>query len=294
MASQTDFFQTPIFLIVFNRVDALKQVVAWLEQAGYKNIHLIDNASTYPPLLDYLAASPHHVHRMDKNHGHLVLWKSGAFDHIIQHQPFVLNDCDVVPSKDCPHNVVQQLAGILARYENFTKVGLSLHIDDLPEHYAHRDQVIEWERPFWQHPMEKGTLFEAAIDTTFAYYRPNIPPEDPRWWRAIRTAPPLSGHHLPWYVDTTTLTDEDLYYQRHVQEMSSQWSTTDPVMLKDQNIKLMAEVNALRKEIALLKADPATAAAQLERQQWRQRLIRVADAMGVGSFLRALRRKFGR
>ncbi|AQS51406.1 hypothetical protein PAEH1_07285 [Paenalcaligenes hominis] len=147
-----DFFQTPIFIIVFNRLEALRPVVSWLEQAGYKNIHLIDNASTYPPLLDYLAASPHHVHTMQENHGHLVLWKSGQFDHIIQHQPFVLNDCDVLPSKNCPADVVERLAAILARYKNFTKVGLSLHIDDLPAHYAHKQQVIEWETPFWSTP----------------------------------------------------------------------------------------------------------------------------------------------
>ncbi|HJH24344.1 MAG TPA: hypothetical protein K8U84_07305 [Paenalcaligenes hominis] len=285
-----DFFQTPIFIIVFNRLEALRPVVSWLEQAGYKNIHLIDNASTYPPLLEYLAASPHHVHTMQENHGHLVLWKSGQFDHIIQHQPFVLNDCDVLPSKNCPADVVERLAAILARYKNFTKVGLSLHIDDLPAHYAHKQQVIEWETPFWEHPLEDGTLFEAAIDTTFAYYKPGITPDDPKWWRSIRTAPPLSAHHLPWYVDTTVQTEEDLYYQQHVQAMSSQWSTTDPVMLKEQNIKLMAEVSALRKEIELLKQG------QLQRSTYhlRQHLIHWADTLGVGGFLRKIRRKLGR
>lgn len=286
-----DFFQTPIFLIAFNRVDALRQVVSWLEQAGYQQIHIIDNASTYPPLLDYLAQSPHHVHHMDKNYGHLVLWKSGKFTSIIDHQHFVLNDCDVLPSAHCPHDVIEKLAEILARYVNFTKVGLSLHIDDIPDHYAHKQQVIEWESPFWQHPMENGALFEAAIDTTFAYYKPGIYPDDPRWWRSIRTAAPLSAHHLPWYADTSSHTAEDLYYQKHVQEMSSQWSTTDPVLLKEQNIKLMTEVNALRKEIALLKQGGH---AHLQRYQLRQRLIAFADAIGIGSFLRFLRRKCGR
>ncbi|AQS51407.1 hypothetical protein PAEH1_07290 [Paenalcaligenes hominis] len=95
---------------------------------------------------------------------------------------------------------------------------------------------------------------------------------------------------MPWYVDTTVQTEEDLYYQQHVQAMSSQWSTTDPVMLKEQNIKLMAEVSALRKEIELLKQG------QLQRSTYhlRQHLIHWADTLGVGGFLRKIRRKLGR
>src|SRR5690606_5918758 len=142
------------FLIAYNRLDPLQRVVGWLERAGYRNLHIIDNASTYPPLLEWLAASPHSVHRMDKNYGHLVLWDSGRFDDVILHSNFVLNDCDVLPVEDCPADVVERLAKILERYPNFTKVGLSLKIDDLPDHYALKPKVLEWEAPFWQHTLE--------------------------------------------------------------------------------------------------------------------------------------------
>ena len=101
-SSKMDFYQTPIYLIVFNRLDALRQLVDWLESSGYKNIHIIDNASTYPPLLQYLKSSPHTVHNMERNYGHLVLWESGEFDDVIDHHNFVLSDCDILPVESCP------------------------------------------------------------------------------------------------------------------------------------------------------------------------------------------------
>lgn len=285
-----NYFDTPVFLIAYNRLQPLQQVVGWLETAGYTNIHIIDNASTYPPLLAWLHTSPHHVHHMDTNYGHLVLWDSGKFDDIIQHRNFVLTDCDVLPDTDCPHDAVQRLAAILQRYPNFTKVGLSLRIDDIPDHYNMKQKVLEWEAPFWEHPLEDGTLYEAAVDTTFAYYRPGIAPADPRWWRSLRTAAPLTARHLPWYADTSQPTEEDIYYQKHLKEMSSQWSTTDPVLLKEQNIKLQAEVHALRKELALMRQNVGRYA----WQQARQALVARLDAMGVGPWLRRVKRRLRR
>lgn len=286
-----NYFQTPIFLIAFNRLEPLLHLVPWLERAGYVNIHIIDNASTYPPLLAYLDASAHHVHRMDKNYGHLVLWDSGRFNDIINHRNYVLTDCDILPDDDCPADVVRRLAEILARYPNFTKTGLSLRIDDLPDHYSLKAKVLEWEAPFWENPLEDGALYEAAVDTTFAYYRPGIAPKDPRWWRSLRTAAPLTARHLPWYVDTSQPSEEDMYYQTHLKEMSSQWSTTDPVLLKEQNIKLQAEVHALRRELDILKQG----AWGHWRMSIRRRAIRGLDALRVGQTARRVRNKiFGR
>lgn len=283
-----DYFNTPIFLIAYNRLTPLQRVVAWLESAGYQNLHIIDNASEYAPLLQWLADSPHTVHRMPENLGHLALWKSGQFQDIIDHQPFVLNDCDVLPDADCPADIVARLAAVLSRYPAFTKVGLSLRIDDLPDHYALKSQVLDWEARFWEHPLEDGQLYEAAIDTTFAYYRPGINPDDSRWWRSLRTAPPLTAQHLPWYDDTTQPSTEDLYYQSHLREMSSQWSTTDPAILKAQNIKLQMQLHALQKELTLLKQGfwPHT------RACIRQSLVSASDQIGLGRLLRAVYHRF--
>lgn len=62
----TDFKNIPVYIISFNRLSCLKQLVARLERAGYSNIHIVDNGSSYPPLLEELDKTPHVVHRMKK------------------------------------------------------------------------------------------------------------------------------------------------------------------------------------------------------------------------------------
>lgn len=244
----------PVFIISFNRVGYLRQVVATLERLKFENIVIIDNASTYEPLLGYLDASPHKVVRLEKNYGHLALWHSGRFDTIIQRERFILNDSDVVPAPDCPSDIVEHLDDILDRYPRHTKAGLSLRIDDLPEHYTFRDQVLAWEKPFWETRLEDGN-YEGAVDTTFALYRPGIDCGEERWWRSIRTAPPYQALHLPWYQDLSRLTDEDTFYQQAVAGISSQWSITDPVLLKRQNTELQHEIAALKRTIEELRGN---------------------------------------
>lgn len=244
----------PVFIICFNRIGCLKVLIERLEDMGFGNIHIIDNASSYPPLLEYLGNTRHTVHRMDRNYGHLVLWKSGKFTQYIDHAPYILTDCDVVPTEDCPREITRLLEEILERYPVFTKAGLSIKIDDLPDWYAFKEQVIEWEMPFWQHPLPDGN-YEGAVDTTFALYRPGVHCDDPMWWRSIRGGPPLSARHLPWYQNTGVETDEDLYYQKSVSGISSQWSITSPELLKKQNTELQHELGHLKAYYRLLQAE---------------------------------------
>ena len=48
-----DYKEIPIIINNFNRLDTLQKLIASLEIRGYRNIYIIDNLSTYPPLLDY-------------------------------------------------------------------------------------------------------------------------------------------------------------------------------------------------------------------------------------------------
>jgi len=244
----------PLFIISFNRVSYIRKVIDSLECRGFQNITIIDNASTYEPLISYLDNSPHRVVRLRQNFGHLALWRSGQFTDIIEREKFILNDSDVAPSGDCPVDIAEVLDEVLERYPRHTKAGLSLRIDDLPDFYAFKDQVLAWEKPFWETVLDDGH-YEAAIDTTFALYRPGVQCDEERWWRSIRTAPPYSAVHLPWYQNTGNITAEDAYYQRAVSGISSQWSITDPVLLKNQNTELQHQIAALNREISELKAN---------------------------------------
>jgi len=67
----------PIFINSRDRLNCLKLLIEWLLKAGYKNLIILDNDSSYPPLLDYYrgleADSRIRVVRLGKNLGHKAL-----------------------------------------------------------------------------------------------------------------------------------------------------------------------------------------------------------------------------
>jgi hypothetical protein len=212
----------PIFIPVRDRLEPLLQLLGWFESIGQNDIWLIDNASTYEPLVDYLAATTHHVVRLTDNLGHRSPWLSGTVQRVAHERSFVVSDPDVVPDPACPHDVLDHLAEILARYPDIDKVGLGLRIDDLPEHYALRADVIDWEGKFWDPAIEiEPGIYAAGVDTTFALYRPLDRRHE--LMRAVRTGKPYVARHLPWYQDTANLSEEDAYYRAHADTTMSNW-----------------------------------------------------------------------
>ena len=48
----------PIILNCRDRVTPLKALLDWLRRAGHERVYLVDNASTYPPLLTFYETNP--------------------------------------------------------------------------------------------------------------------------------------------------------------------------------------------------------------------------------------------
>lgn len=215
-----DFKATPIVVICRDRFTPVRELLCWLTAAGYTRPILLDNASTYPPLVDFLATTDAEVVRLGSNMGHLAPWSTELRERLDPEGPFVVTDCDVVPDEDCPADVVEHLAGVLLRYANVDKVGLGLRIDDLPDCYALKAEVLEWESLFWESEIAPG-VFQAGVDTTFALYR--SPAERHSCDRALRTGAPYRARHLPWYADSARPTDEQRYYLAHADLSEVNW-----------------------------------------------------------------------
>lgn len=199
---------TPIIINSFNRLGYLRRAVAAMKSRGYENIYIIDNASTYEPLLDYYRSEGLRVFYLDRNVGYLSLWRTKVYQHFI-HNYYCYTDPDIEPVEECPSDIVKHFKGLLDRFQDVRKVGFGLKIDDLPEHYALRSDVIEHERQFHVRSVEPGVFF-SPIDTTFALYRPKAVGG---WWLpALRTGEPYVARHLPWYADSANPTKEDEYY----------------------------------------------------------------------------------
>ncbi|TXC65329.1 hypothetical protein FSC37_02025 [Piscinibacter aquaticus] len=97
-----DWRDIPVFIVNRNRHEAMVRLIDWLRAGGTRKIVILDNASTYPPLLQYYDALPQGVNvlRLPQNHGPYVLWQQRV--HEVLDTPYVLTDSDIVPAEFCP------------------------------------------------------------------------------------------------------------------------------------------------------------------------------------------------
>lgn len=222
--NKKDLKSIPVIINNRNRLTYLLQLINWLEKNGYKNIFIIDNDSTYPPLLKYYSETSYHVFKLKENVGHLSLWKTGIIKQF-EHDYYVYTDPDVVPVESCPGNVLEFFMKQLNKYKSIEKVGFGLKIDDLPDYYSEKQKVIDWENKFWEKEVEKD-VYDASVDTTFALYRPYTNGAD---WvqKAYRTGGNYVARHLPWYENSSNPSEEDKYYKEHVREGVSHWISSE-------------------------------------------------------------------
>jgi hypothetical protein len=213
-----------------NRLTTTKNMVdKLLELNPDEQIIIIDNGSTYPPLLNwYKAMSPYDYSnnvdvRFFGNEGHLALWATKIDKELGEY--FVYTDSDIILPDDFPtewklimFNLIRWYSGI------YDKIALAIHIDDLPEHYRYKNQVIRNEARWWleKHDTEMlNYLYKADTDTTFAMMR-NF---GDNCYKSLRIArPDMMCKHHGWYLDLYNLDEEEKYYLDHLENKTTQYS----------------------------------------------------------------------
>jgi glycosyltransferase involved in cell wall biosynthesis len=213
-----------IFIISFNRLTVLKALVDRLDCLRNKRIIVVDNNSDYPPLLSYYRDLPRNgveVLYMGRNYGHDVVGQ--IFDehqYRVKYQMdechYAYTDCDIVPDFDSPNDYLEKFSAVLDRYPRILKVGFGLRIDDLPDTFKKKRALVEWENQFWKDPIHDEVvgldLYPAPIDSTFACQRADTRPGYSFILKSFRTGPPYVARHLPWYIDSENLSEEDQNY----------------------------------------------------------------------------------
>lgn len=210
---------TPIFIIARDRFHCLVDLVNYLLSYGYENIHIIDNDSKYEPLQAWYYCTDIPVHRID-NVGPIGPWHVPELNAIMQKEKFIVTDPDLLPSSECPPDLIERMHWVLDRVEHWDKVGPSLNIFNLPEHYAHKDEAIKWEKQFWIMRGPHDT-WNHPIDTTFALYKPGTPY---KITEALRLNRPYMMDHRPWYIDFDSLPDDELFYLNRLNPQISNWN----------------------------------------------------------------------
>ena len=219
--NESNYKQIPIIINNFNRLSYTQLLIERLEKWGYTNLYILGNNSTYPPLLEFYSHTKHKVIRLNENKGYMALWKSPVYKQF-KFGYYVYTDPDVLPLESCGEDFLMYLLSLLKKYSEIEKIGLGLKIDDLPEHYEHKQLVINTELQYWKNKVEPK-VYNAAVDTTFALYRP-LAKGNAEQCPAYRTGEPYIASHLPWYENSKNLTAEITYYKKHIKQGTSVWS----------------------------------------------------------------------
>lgn len=240
-ASKKNYKQIPIIIINYNQLFYLKKMVDALVHRGYKNIVIIDNNSTYPPLKEYYKSlNPEYItlELQKDNMGHMVFFKKKE---LLQKYAtkgyYMLTDADIVPNVNLPEDFALKLINIMEKYHfNITKVGFALRIDDIPSFYPLKNNVLKWEAKYWQNQIGPQ-LFEADVDTTFALYKPYYCKRfyENSFMKGIRVAGDFTAQHGGWYINPELMTEEQAYYFKTVNSSSSWIFNSDGDIIKKQS-----------------------------------------------------------
>ncbi len=203
----------PIVIISFNQLFYLKQLVDFLIKNEYTTIVIVDNNSTYQPLLNYFDTIKEltTIHRLKENVGHLSFWKSNDIFKQYSKGYYVVTDADIVPVNECPNNFLETFRKLLDQAYDRNKVGFSLKLDDILDSNPNKNKIIQWEAQYWSYKV-KPNVYKAEIDTTFAIYKPNYNYQLKDFTKGWRTDYPLQARHGGWYLDFQNLTEEQKYY----------------------------------------------------------------------------------
>jgi hypothetical protein len=194
--------QIPAVIVAYNQLTFVKNMVQQLEPFVEKII-VVDNKSTYQPLLDYYANDfKHTLVKREVNFG------SARFVHdcpVIKElvgDVFFLSDPDILFNPKLPKTFVEDFLEISHHFQSY-RVGFALNIfdDDIRTDIllASKYSIKEWESQFWKRRRrvvyKDYELYFAKIDTTFclinrAYRHKGV---------SIRVAGDCTAIHMPWH-----------------------------------------------------------------------------------------------
>jgi len=201
--------------VVINNRNRLTTTKTMVEHLLFLNpneqIIIIDNGSTYPPLLKWYDSIKKLVDiRFNKNEGHLALWATQLDKELGEY--FIYTDSDIVLPNDFPKFWKMIMYNQINWQSSFDKIALAIHIDDLPDHYRYKNQVIRNESRWWleKHDSEMfDYLYKADTDTTFAMMR-NF---GDNCYKSLRLGrEDMICRHHGWYLDLENLDEEEQYY----------------------------------------------------------------------------------
>ena len=186
------------------------------EYDGVGEIIIVDNDSTYPPLLEWYATNPCRIERLDTNVGMGAPWVSGVVKQL-NGAPYVLTDPDLGLEETTDDTLLYLLDKLNTL--QLDKVGLGLDWQIVEKKSPYYERLNLYEKSRWNKSSVKdGVHTEVQIDTTFALY--NV---DHYFIGGGSTTFPYVARHYPWEfsIEEARNSEEFMYYMDSATSASS-------------------------------------------------------------------------
>jgi glycosyltransferase involved in cell wall biosynthesis len=196
-----------------NRLTTTKNMVEHLLDLNKnQEIIILDNDSTYDPLIKWYKEVEDKIDiRYLKNEGHLAVWSTGIYKELGDY--FIYTDSDLELNLNMSYSYQIFMYNLMQKYE-MNKIALGIKINDLPDHYRYKNQVIRNEGRWWLEEVEPD-IYKADTDTTFSLMR-NI---GDNMYKSLRICKPdFICKHVPFYIDLENLDEEEKYYIENIGE----------------------------------------------------------------------------
>ena len=206
----------PVFIIAFNNPTYVSSMIDQLLKYT-SDIYVIDNCSTFPPMIKLLDETKVNVIRMPQNYGHMVYLRPEIQD-LVKGDCYCITDPDLRLNQNLPSNFIEIFKNISDDYQMY-KVGFALdRLNNIRTDVTFKGKSItDWEAFVWNcrvdHP--KIEMYYAEIDTTFCLINKKY--KDDNLCNHIRVAGDFLCIHRPWLVTWKDELPEDelSFYRTH-------------------------------------------------------------------------------
>lgn len=158
---------------------------------GVGDIFIVDNGSTYEPLLDWYETKPCEIIKVD-NLGHTSPWLCGLVEKL--GTPYVLTDPDLDIS-NIPLDTLEYLNFILNIFSDKGKIGLALDWERVTPDLEYYNHMRNLYYPVYNSPPVFPNVYNFSIDTTFALYN-----KKEYFIGGYSVYGDYKAGHLPWYL----------------------------------------------------------------------------------------------
>jgi hypothetical protein len=201
----------PLIIPMFNQLFYLTNTIKQMDKFNLNNIIILDNGSTYPPLLEWYKTTTLPIVCYPENPGPRDFFlRSEIWNNLPTY--FFVSDPDLEFPDKVPNTLVKDLID-LSEKKRWKKIGLALDIKE-------KDKICPTinihEPSYWKIILDTtdggDPIYEALTDTTFAFYNKKY--FDDEFFIAPRLAGRYTCKHHGWYYNRPEPKEETEYYRQ--------------------------------------------------------------------------------